>query len=96
MADSFDLVIIDGPPILVGGDCWILSQHADRTIMIVKWGSTSPTMIEAALKQLTSSHYDQRCDPKGAPVIVLNMVERSTNKKIDNAYLYHCPRRGAA
>ena len=52
LSERFDLVIVDGPPVLVGGDCWMLAQHVGRTIMVVKWGSTPVSTISLALKQL--------------------------------------------
>ena len=49
---SYDLVIIDAPPALVGGDCEMLTRHADTTLMLAKWASTQPDTIMLALKQL--------------------------------------------
>jgi Mrp family chromosome partitioning ATPase len=35
---DYDLVIIDSPPSFVGGDCLLLSQKVDKTVLIAKWG----------------------------------------------------------
>jgi receptor protein-tyrosine kinase len=45
---DFDTVIIDSPPILAVHDACILAQHADATIMVVRWGKTKiPTFVTA-------------------------------------------------
>jgi uncharacterized protein involved in exopolysaccharide biosynthesis/Mrp family chromosome partitioning ATPase len=77
VAMNYDLVVVDGPPVLVGGDCWMLSRHVDKTLMVVKWSSTSPTAISAALKQLNTPIDDPNLPKSAACSIVLNMVEKS-------------------
>jgi succinoglycan biosynthesis transport protein ExoP len=49
---QYDLVIVDAPPALVGGDCEMLVRHVDATIMLAKWDSTPPETIALAIKQL--------------------------------------------
>jgi succinoglycan biosynthesis transport protein ExoP len=84
LSRSFDLIIIDSPPVLVGGDCWMLSQHVDRTVMIVKWRSTSRKCIATALQQLTSSPFGTDSLSKPASHIVFNMVDRFKSRRLDN------------
>jgi hypothetical protein len=63
----------------------MLSQHVDRTIMIVKWGATPPTAVGTALKQLTPPRYADDLPSNPVSGIVFNMVDRSRSRKLDNA-----------
>jgi capsular exopolysaccharide synthesis family protein len=52
---SFDLVIIDGPPLLPVPDGRILAANADETIFIARWGHTPVSQALQALRILESS-----------------------------------------
>ena len=52
---TYDLVIVDAPPILVGGACEMLSRAVEATVMLAKWRSTAPETIAVALKQVDLS-----------------------------------------
>lgn len=52
LARNYDLIIIDGPPTLVGGDCEMLSRIADATVFLARWNKTTEGQISAALNQL--------------------------------------------
>ena len=64
---DFDTVIIDSPPILAVHDACILAQHADATIMVVRWGKTKIPTFVTALRRMS----DLDIPIKG---IVLSMV----------------------
>jgi Mrp family chromosome partitioning ATPase len=80
----FELVIIDGPPVMVGGDCWILSQHVDHTIMLVKWESTPVKAIRTALKQLTTRVFGDERSASTVAGIVLNMIDPQRSRVLAN------------
>lgn len=61
---SFDLVILDSPPVFVGPDAWAMTQLVDRTLMFIRWGQTPRRVVRAALKRLD-----------GAVGAVLSMVD---------------------
>jgi len=63
---THDLVIVDAPPALVGGDCEMLARTVDTTVMLAKWHSTPPEAVSVALKQL---------DAKRLAGMVLTMVD---------------------
>jgi polysaccharide biosynthesis transport protein len=67
LSDDFDTVIIDSPPILAVHDACIVAQHADATIMVVRWGKTKIPTFVTALQRM----YDLNIEVKG---IVLSMV----------------------
>jgi polysaccharide biosynthesis transport protein len=52
---SFDLVILDTPPVLPLADARMLATLADSVVMIARWRSTSRRAVEAALGILASN-----------------------------------------
>jgi len=69
LRDEYDLVIIDTPPILAVSDAMALSNHADATLLAVRWGVTPRAAVQLAQRRLLGSS-------KGGPAIgiVLTMV----------------------
>lgn len=68
LTTTYDLVIVDAPPVLVGGACEMLSRSVDATVMLAKWRSTAPETIAVALKQV---------DLRRVVGMVLTMVDPS-------------------
>ena len=52
---GFDLVVIDTPPVLVGGDTALLAREADQTVFLARWATTPPANANAALRRLDAS-----------------------------------------
>ena len=50
--EVFDLIVIDGPPVLGLADAPLLSSAASATVFVVAAGSARPAVIRAALKRL--------------------------------------------
>lgn len=40
LRDQYDILIVDAPPVLSASEAVLLAQHADATVMAVRWGST--------------------------------------------------------
>jgi len=55
LEQSYDLVVIDSPPVLVAGDTWLLARHADKTVVLSRWGSTPMPTVELAISQLITA-----------------------------------------
>ncbi len=55
LEQSYDLVVIDSPPVLVAGDTWLLARHADKTVVLSRWGSTPMPTVELAINQLVTA-----------------------------------------
>jgi len=55
LEQMYDLVVIDSPPVLVAGDTWLLARHADKTVVLSRWGSTPPPTVELAISQLVTA-----------------------------------------
>ncbi len=49
---TFDLVIIDTPPVMSVTDTVVLSRHADTTMLVVGWRSTQRRIVQETLKRL--------------------------------------------
>ena len=49
---DYDLVIIDGPPLLVITEARLLASMVDKVLFVVKWGSTRRDMVQNALALL--------------------------------------------
>jgi Mrp family chromosome partitioning ATPase len=58
LRDEYDLVIIDTPPILAVSDAMALSNHADATLLAVRWGVTPRAAVQLAQRRLLGSSKD--------------------------------------
>ncbi len=52
LRDSYDCVIIDGPPLLGATEARLLPALADRVLFVVKWGETRRDVAQNALRLL--------------------------------------------
>ncbi len=50
---SYDIILIDTPPILVAADAAIIAKFCDHNLFFVRWGSTSRDCVVGALRRLT-------------------------------------------
>ncbi|MBF0285318.1 MAG: polysaccharide biosynthesis tyrosine autokinase, partial [Magnetococcales bacterium] len=55
LTQSFDLVVIDSPPVMPVSDVKLLARMADRTLFCVKWDSTPREVVKQALRLLQES-----------------------------------------
>ncbi len=53
-AHSYDLIIIDSPPVMAAADAQILSQRVDATVFVVRWAKTRREVVRLALQRLGS------------------------------------------
>jgi len=52
---SYDLVVIDGPPVAHIADCTILSRHSDQLLFVVRWGVTLRDQALRGFRRLPKS-----------------------------------------
>ncbi len=52
---TYDLVIIDSPPVLAVSDARILASRVDRTVFVVQWAKTRRKVAAMAMKQIVES-----------------------------------------
>jgi capsular exopolysaccharide synthesis family protein len=57
-AEDYDLVLLDGPPVLGGQDACILSQVADGTVLVARWGHACRQDVAAAATRLIAAGAD--------------------------------------
>ncbi len=55
LREKYAFIILDSGPILAVSETMLLSQIAERTILVVKWGSTPPAIARHAATQLLES-----------------------------------------
>lgn len=51
-AERYDLVILDGPPLLAVSDARIIARLADYTVFIVQWAKTPREVVKTAISAL--------------------------------------------
>lgn len=89
LRNSYDVVVIDSPPVLGLADAKVLTQMADQVLFVVRWGETPAAAARAALQSLESV---------GARVngVVLNRVDLERHARYgygDAGSYYHSYRR---
>lgn len=88
VSSSYDLVVVDTPPVMAASDACALSRKADTTIMVVKWSKTPREVVMHSLRQL------RRVDAYVAGAL-LNMVDVSKHAMYTygDSGAYHGPLR---
>ena len=54
LAEAFDYVILDAPPLLGVADARILAAKADRVLYVVQWNKTPSSAAQSAIEILQS------------------------------------------
>ncbi len=72
LAEKFDYVLVDTPPLTNVADGALIASHCDGAILVVRGGVTPRTLIADSLKELERSG----CELMG---VVLNRVEARNN-----------------
>jgi len=52
LAEYYDLVVIDSPPVMAVADARVLTHLADKTIVVVRWAATRREVATMAIRQL--------------------------------------------
>lgn len=79
----FDYIVLDTPPLEPVVDGQYLARHADVTVFVVRWASTSQTSALKAVRTLSNSLKDG-----GSVMTVLNLKESSAFSN-NKAYGYY-------
>jgi capsular exopolysaccharide synthesis family protein len=56
LANSYDAVILDTPPVLVGAEVLSLARLVDKTVFLARWGRTPREIVLEALKQIVDAN----------------------------------------
>jgi capsular exopolysaccharide synthesis family protein len=82
LGQSFDLVVIDGPPILEAPEARLLSKFTDATLLVVRWAKTDRRIVIAGLERIEQAG--------GRPVgVVLSMVEPRRYRRYSHRDSHH-------
>lgn len=90
LSQTYDVVILDTPPVLVVTDARIISALADSVVYVVRWNKTPREAVVEGIKELLSIE---------APLAgtVLSMVnEQKAVKAMVDGYTHHRVRHGGA
>jgi len=81
LRDTFDLVLVDSPPVLPVTDAMILSSYADGTLIVVAWGETRRAQLQRTAERFAQAK---------APVVgmVLNRVRKEVGYYHNGGYPY--------
>lgn len=77
----YDYIIMDSPPVLAASDAMILSQYADKVLMVTRYDKSIEGQLVYAVKQLNKSNVQ-------VDGIVLNDVKQGLMSKYSYHYSY--------
>ena len=83
LAKSYDVVLVDTPPVLVTADALVLSRMTDKVVYVVRWGRTRQDAALAGLKQFV----DVSADIAGIAVscVEVNEYRRHSYRELNYA-----------
>lgn len=84
LARTYDLVIIDSPPVLAVSDARILSTIVDRVVFAVRWADTRRESVASAMKQVIAAGGRLA----GAVLTMVNVKKHAQYNFADSGYYY--------
>lgn len=77
----YDYIIVDSPPILAASDAIIMSQYADKVLMVTRYDKSIEGQVVYAIKQMNKSNIQ-------VDGIILNDVQQGLMSKYSYNYSY--------
>jgi len=84
LRESFDLVILDAPPILAVADARIIARLGDKAVYVVKWNETPKGLVKSGLKVA----FDAQIDIAGLVLAQINTKKHAYYGYHDYGYYY--------
>ena len=84
LAASYDMVVLDSPPVLAVSDARILAKQADTTAFVIHWGETSRVAVRQAMKELMNTGVKVG----GAVLTMVNARRHASYSYGDSGYYY--------
>ena len=78
---SYDYIVIDSPPVLAASDAMILSQYADKVLMVTRYNDSLEGQLAYAIKQMNKANVQ-------VDGIILNDVQHGIMDKYSYHYSY--------
>ena len=79
--EHYDYIVIDTPPVLVASDAMVISQYADKVLMVTRFNKSTAGQVSYAIKQM----YKTNIQVDG---IILNDVQQGMISKYSYHYSY--------
>jgi capsular exopolysaccharide synthesis family protein len=84
LADRFELVVIDSPPLVAVADSRLLAPQVDAAILVVRWAVTPRQVVALAAKQLAEAG----ANITGAVLSLVDSKKHARYGFADSAYYY--------
>jgi capsular exopolysaccharide synthesis family protein len=82
LANHYDFVVLDSPPILAVSDALAISRHVDATLLVIEWRTTPKDLVEQAVKLLRTL----RAPIAGVAFNKINLLNFDQNQNRDLKY----------
>jgi capsular exopolysaccharide synthesis family protein len=84
LSRSYDMVLLDSPPILAVSDARILARLVDRVVFAVRWADTRRATVLSALRQVSSTG----AKLAGVALTMVNVKKHAQYGYADSGYYY--------
>lgn len=85
LAQQYDIVVFDTPPLLAVSDTLVLARHVEKAIYVVRWEKTRRDTVSAALRQLTEAG----ADLAGIVMTQVDLKKQARYGQSDSSYQYY-------
>ena len=79
--EHYDYIVIDTPPVLVASDAMVISQYADKVLMVTRFDKSTASQVSYAIKQMCKTNIQ-------VDGIILNDVQQGIISKYSYHYSY--------
>lgn len=88
LAQQYELVVLDTPPLLAVSDTLVLARQVDKTAFVVRWEKTRRETVTTALRQLI----DAGADLAGTVMAQVDLKKQARYGQSDSGYQYYYDR----
>lgn len=88
LAQQYDMVVLDTPPLLAVSDTLVLARHVEKSIFVVRWEKTRRDTVAAALRQFV----DAGADIAGLVMTQVDFKKQARYGQSDSGYQYYYDR----
>ena len=83
LRDSFDVIVVDAPPLVAGSDPLLLGERADQVVLVLRTGETDMSVARTRLEALGAF------DIPLAGVVLNDVPDRALYQKYYSSYRYY-------